>query len=87
MKNALNLKPPRKLHESTSCNDKATPWMSNNEKKGETTGIVFTKFHQRNYWASNNFCQLSCFKANYGYQGYECCDNQTPGPYNIFTNE
>ena len=33
MKNALNLNPPGKLYECTSCTDNATPWMVNNENK------------------------------------------------------
>ena len=86
-KYTLNLKPQRKLHQCTSCTDNATPWMKNNEKRCETTGLVLTKCHQSNYWASNKFCRLSCFKANNGYEGDNCCDNQTPVPCNICTNE
>ena len=61
--------------------------MANNEKKFETTGLFPTKFYQRNYWASNKFCQLSCFKANNGYECDECCKNQNPVPCNMITNE
>ena len=50
MKNALNLKPPIKLHECTSGTDNETPLMANNENKCETDGLVLTKFDQRNYW-------------------------------------
>ena len=86
MKDALKFKPPRKLHECTTCTDNSTHWMVSKEENCETTGLVPEKCHQSNFW-KKKFCQLSCFKANYGYQGDECCDNQTPGPYNIFTNE
>ena len=56
-------------------------------EKSVTTGLVHTKCHQSNYWASNNFCQLSCFKSNNGYKGNSCCDNGTPVLCNIFINE
>ena len=61
--------------------------MVNNEEKCETTGVVFTKFRQSNYWENNKFCQLSCFKSNDGCEGDYCCDNQTPVPCNICNNE
>eukprot|EP00546_Thalassionema_frauenfeldii_P013976 CAMPEP_0178929262 /NCGR_PEP_ID=MMETSP0786-20121207/20464_1 /TAXON_ID=186022 /ORGANISM="Thalassionema frauenfeldii, Strain CCMP 1798" /LENGTH=388 /DNA_ID=CAMNT_0020605423 /DNA_START=61 /DNA_END=1224 /DNA_ORIENTATION=- len=32
------------------------------------------------YWTSNNFCQLSCYKAGYGYPGDVCCNNVSPTP-------
>ena len=38
------------------------PWMANNDKKCETTGLVLTKFHQSNYLASNNFCRMGFSK-------------------------
>ena len=87
MKYALKFKPPRKLHECTTCTDNATPRMVRKEENCETTGLVPKKCHQSNFWKRKKFCQLSCFKANYGYQGDECCDNQTPVPCNIFTDD
>ena len=87
MINAFNLEPPRKLHECISCTGNATPWMVNNKKMCETTGLFFTHCHWSNYWSNNKFCQLSCFKSNNGYKGDDCCDNQTPVPCNIFTND
>ena len=87
MKNALNLEPPRKLHECISCTDNATPWILNNGKRCETTGLILTHCHQSSYWSNNKFCQLSFFKDYNGYEGDECCDNKTPVPCNICTNE
>ena len=66
---------------------KGNPWMSHNKKKCETYGLVFTKFHQSNYWEINKFCQLGCFKVNNGYEGDDCCENQTPVQCKISTNE
>jgi len=86
-KGSFNSKILRKLNECTSCTDIATPWMENNEKKCETTGLVPTKCYQSNYWKENKYCQLSCFKSDYGYEGDACCDNQTLVPCNICTDE
>ena len=52
----------------------------------ESTELILTKFHQRNYWANNKFFKQGCFKANNCYEGDDCCDNQNPEPCNIFTN-
>ena len=71
------LKPLRKLHQCTSCTDKATPWMSRNDNKCKTSELILTKCCGNKYWSRNKFCQLSCFKANNGYEGDDCCENQT----------
>ena len=61
-KNTLGSKPLRKLHQCTSCTNKSTPWMSSNNKKCETSGLVLTKCHENHYWSRNKFCQLSFSK-------------------------
>ena len=53
----------------------------------KTTGLIFTKFFQSNYWSKNKFCQLSFFKSNNGYEGDDCCKNQTPVLCKICTND
>ena len=45
MRNDLNLEPPRKLHECTSCTDNATPWIFDKKTKCRTTRIVLTHCH------------------------------------------
>ena len=74
-----------KLHQCTFCTDKSTPWMSRNDNKCETYGNVLTKCLGNKYWSRNKFCQMSCFKYNNGYEGDDCCENQTT--CNICTNE
>ena len=86
-RNTLNLKNPRKLNICTSCTDNATPCMANNKKNCEITGHVLIKCHQSKYWASNKFCQLSCFKANNGYKMDDCCKNKNHIPCYICTNK
>ena len=68
-----------------SCTDKRTPWMKRKGKICETTALIDTHCDQSNYWSRNKFCQLSCFKAENGYDGDECCDN--PVTCNICTDE
>ena len=58
-----------------SCTDKRTPCMKRKGKMCETTALLDTHCHQSDYWSKNKFCQLSCFKAENGYDGDECCDN------------
>ena len=56
------LKPIRKLHQCTSCTDKATPWMSINDNKCETSGLVLTKCRGNKHLSRNKNFQLIFLK-------------------------
>lgn len=58
----------------TECTDEKTPWMANNEKTCATSpDTIETNCYENGWWASNNYCQQSCFDAGRGYEGIECC--------------
>lgn len=58
----------------TECTDIATPWMIRNGKEcdREHPGVL-KKCNANGFWSENYYCQQSCFDADRGYDGIQCC--------------
>jgi len=56
------------------CTDDVTPWMASNGRTCKTSpGNIASKCNEDDLWASNRYCQQTCFDAGRGYSGIHCC--------------
>jgi len=55
------------------CDDIGNSWMIMVGNECPSSYLLELKCNRSTPWRNNKYCQLSCFKAGYGYSGDKCC--------------
>eukprot|EP00547_Thalassionema_nitzschioides_P006825 CAMPEP_0194220974 /NCGR_PEP_ID=MMETSP0156-20130528/29620_1 /TAXON_ID=33649 /ORGANISM="Thalassionema nitzschioides, Strain L26-B" /LENGTH=539 /DNA_ID=CAMNT_0038951235 /DNA_START=144 /DNA_END=1760 /DNA_ORIENTATION=+ len=56
------------------CSDTMAPHMLGDGLTCPTTNMTINKCQNNAYWTTNQYCQLSCYQAGFGYDGVFCCN-------------